>query len=118
MCSSVLVQAIRQAAADQPEVALRKPDGEQRGVSDVVDGIADRHLGGQRGTSLGGGNWIRRCDDHPLETRRGVDPKWGTVGAEHEASEQRGGDVVRVALELHRMIQQRGVELVERVSGQ
>ncbi len=56
-------------------------------------------------------------DEHGLEAVGRVEPHRLAVGADDEPAEQRRGDVVGVAFELGRDVQQVGVELEQVVGG-
>ena len=54
-------------------------------------------------------------DEQALQAGRRLEALGVAVAAQHEAAQQRGGDVVRVAFELGRLGQQVGAELEDRV---
>ena len=72
-------------------------------MGDVEDGVGHRHRGGQRGARLAR-SAPRACghDEHRLEPGRHGEALGAAVRAQHEAAEQRGGDVVGMALEPRR----------------
>ena len=78
-----------------------EPEHQQRGVRGVEDRVGQRHLGGQRGARRARARpACARHDQQRLQAGGGSKPCGVTVGADDEAAEQRGGDVVGMALEL------------------
>ena len=61
MRAARLVDAVGEPAADEPEVAAREPEHEQRGVADVVDGVGHRDPARQRLARLGRADGLRRA---------------------------------------------------------
>ena len=112
-----LVDAVLQTASDQVEVAASEPEHQQRGVRDVVDGLGDRDPGRQRVARLGGANRTGRARRAGLEPGGRVEALRLPVRAQHEAAEQRRGDVVGMALDARRLGEHVGAELEDRVGG-
>ena len=111
------MQAVLEPACHQVPLAARQPEHEQRRVGDVEDGVAHRHLGGQRGPRLPGADRIVGDDHDRLEPGRDVESGRGAVGTHDEPAEQGRPDVVGVALDLGGGGQQVGVELEQVVGG-
>ena len=75
----------------------------------------DRDPRRQRLARLGRAHGLAGDDQQALEARRRLEALDVRVRAQHEAAEQRRGDVVRMALEPDRLGQQVGAELEDRV---
>src|SRR3954469_15090429 len=109
---ALLVDAVRQPAGHEVEVAAGEAQHEQRRVRRVVDGVGDRHLGRQRGAGLHRRDLLRRNRQHALESRHGVEAHGRpVVRAHHEPSVDGRAHVVGMPLELRREVEQRRVEL-------
>ena len=110
----VLVQPVAQAARDEVQVAAREAEHQQRAWA-TLKTASDSGTSAGSASRAPGAHRLLGHDEHRLQPVRRVEAHRVPVGADDEAAEQRGGDVVGMALELGRDVEQVGVELEQMV---
>lgn len=109
MAPAILMQLVVETERDQIEIAPAEPEGQMRGRSGIGDRIGNRNLVGDRLAGELRRNLDVRNHEDAFETFRGIDRRRGQsriTGTDNEATADRSGDVVRMALECGRPLQQ------------
>ena len=118
MGAGLLVELVVESARDEVPVAAGEPEGEEGGVGDVEDGLLEGYLRREGLARLAGADGMVGDDGERLQACGGLEACGVTVGADDEASVERGGDVVGVALDGCGAGEQGGVEHEQVIGGE
>ena len=100
-----LVQPVAQRLGEQPRLRRQGHHG-RRGVSRVVDGIAERNRSRQRRAGLTGREPdVDRHERHRSQVGMRVEPDHAVAERQRESAGDRGGGVVGMALDLGREVE-------------